>query len=225
MRRVRRKNTGVSLLEVMLIVMLVAAGVLMAANQFFQYKRIKDITQIQQSVNQLLQAGAAYYYATCTPALLVTPQQVSLNILLAAGVLPSIEAVYNPRGLPFEVWIISGNGAQGSAASGPPYLIQVRAVFSDDTASIGEIAKLLAADAWAGGNQLTWTRLPSQTLKNVPLSVYSPGGWSPVSAETGLGGQSVSSNLWMMNGDLAKFSKEEAANMQKSGGQGFTCPN
>ncbi len=214
--------SGVSLLEILLVLMLVAAGMALGFNQYFQYVRTKEITQIQQSVERLLQAGSAYYYASCTPSFLSEiPQQVSLKSLQAVGLLADSKEVYNPWGdQPFEVWIISGNPAD--EIGGPPYLIQIRVTFAGrSTAEIGQVAKLLSADNWNGGSSLFWTQLPSQVLKNRPISVRSPGGWVPAISGTYNGGKPLSSNLEVMKGDLAYFSKYEAGRVQG----GFTCPD
>jgi|GEM_PF-5062043 len=213
---------GISLLEMLLVLMLVAVGITLGLQQYFQYKRLKDITQIQQSIEQLLQAGSAYYYATCNMGF-VTPVSISLTDLQVMGGLPNPKQIINPWGdKPFEVWIISGNGASAHA-SGPPYLIQVKADFSDanyTAEQVGQLVNLLGADNWAGGKQLSWTRLPTQVAKFRPMSVQSPGGWVPSISGTYNGGQSITSNYEVMNADLAKFSKDEAKNAG-----GYTCPN
>lgn len=208
--------SGISLLETLLVLMLVATGILLGMKQYFQYERNKDLTQIQQSVDQLLQAGKAYYYANCSS---IKMGQVSLQTLQAMGAIPNLDVANNPWGQPFEVWII-GNSDSGEAST-PPYLIQVRGDFSDRTTDeIGQVAALLGADNWAGGKILNWTKLPNQVLKHLPISVQSPGGWVPTISGTYNGGQAISSNLEVMNGDLAKFSKDEADKTK-----GFTCPN
>lgn len=205
---------GISLLEILLVLMLVALGTLLGTNRYYQYKRNKDLTQIQQSVDQLLQAGSAYYYANCSS---IKTGQVSLQTLQAMGVLPNLDVAKNPWGQPFEVWIIGSSGT----ISTPPYLIQVRGNFSNRTTDeIGQLVVLLGADNWTGGKILNWTRLPSQVLKHLSRGVQSPGGWVPVISGTYNGGQAISSNLEVMNGDLAKFSKDEADNAE-----GFTCPD
>src|SRR4051812_47245756 len=102
-----KPGNGISLLEMLLVLMLIAAGILVGFSQYSQYKRSKDITQIQQSVNQLSQAGSAYYYALCSASFLAdVPQQASLAGLQAMGLIANTQAIYNPWGIqPFEVWI------------------------------------------------------------------------------------------------------------------------
>lgn len=212
--------SGISLLEMLLVLMLVVAGITLSFNQYYQYTRTKNLTLIQQSVDQLLQAGSVYYYGTCNS---ITTGQVSLQTLQAVGGLPNEKTIYNPWGDkpndPFEVWIISSDGS-GSTTT-PPYLIQVRAEFSElTTEEVGAVANLLGADTWAGGKSLSWTKLPSQVLKHLPMSVRSPGGWVPVMSGTYNGGQAINLNFQGMDGDLAKFSKDET-----TAGGGFTCPD
>ena len=180
-----------------------------------------------KAVNQLLQAASAYYYANCTQAFLQRiPVPVSLQELQAVGGLQDANAIINPwagnSSDAFQVKIISGSEDKKSA----PYLVQLTAGFPNypgGAAGVKSVAGLLSADI-VNGTQLGWVRLPDQALKNLTISMRTPGGWmSPVSGMA-LGGQFVSSSLWVMSADLANFSQYETDRIPEQGRLPGTLP-
>lgn len=222
---------GISLLEVFLVLGLAALILLMGFRQYSQYKWTRDVTQIQQSVTQLLQAADVYYYANCSSSFkVIIGQPLSCADFVSAGAFRDNDqcnkTLTNPWGQAFQVSIISLT-ASGETAS---YGLAVSAAltkFSGNNSLLKQMASLLGG-VWQGdGAVIVWTRLPTASISHIQVGVIAPNGWVPViSGTNAIGGLAVNANFSEMNSDLSAFSQREAQNAAaQQFGSGFTCPD
>lgn len=59
------KQSGATLLEVVLVLVICAAIVILAIRQYESIKRDADVQQVRANVNKYFQAGSEYYFANC----------------------------------------------------------------------------------------------------------------------------------------------------------------
>jgi type II secretory pathway pseudopilin PulG len=87
---VRSKQTGVTLIEAVLVLLLVSAIIVLGIRQFQRYERDNQIREVQASVDQLFEALAMYYQTYCrqNPAVVFPqpPTPAPVTVRIASGV-------------------------------------------------------------------------------------------------------------------------------------------
>lgn len=217
-----KKQQGISLLEILLLVALVAVLLLAAAQRLViwnsTYKQTKNLAQVREFVAEMMQGAKAYYFANCHASNWTPPSNLKCSDLISAGgVTPQqCDAMDNakPWGASFVVNILEPVNA-------PPFFqLQVQGTFNSYPYDITKLVSVLSADAYVGNNQLTWTRLPSNSNVNQGVWYRVPGNVVAATNANEIGGTHFDSGLWMMNAGLAQFSA-----VQGKAANNFACPD
>lgn len=216
----KKYQHGFSILEVMLVVTVVAIIFFAILTRISiwrtTYGEEQNLAQVQEFVAELMQGARAYYYSTCgtSPA----PSTLTCSQLVSGGGITQQEcdamSKISPWGAGFSVKILE------PVTIPPFYQLQVVGTFSSYPYDMAKLAATVNADAYAGGNQLTWTRLPSNTNVNQGVWYRVPGGLVAVTNATAVGGTKFDSGMWILNAGLAQFT----AFQQKQGNVSGTTP-
>lgn len=62
----KKKQAGMTLVEIMLVIVIASAIVYMSINQYLSYRHYGDVAQVQANVNTLFQSMSAFYKANCS---------------------------------------------------------------------------------------------------------------------------------------------------------------
>jgi len=221
------QQAGMSLLELLLVLALVATILAISANQFLNYQRSKNIALLEKSVSNLMQAVNLYYFANCHSS---TITETTLQTLVEQGYVDS-STLINVWGN-FYVKIISSTGS--STSEQPTYVLQVAVDFSKvndmnlQSALAGEIAAATGADPDSAlTGELTWTMVPAMTRDSLNSTMWVSdkpmGSFGMPNFNLASTGQGMSSSLWVLNADGQTFSQIEQLN--NSNIPNNLCPN
>ncbi len=200
----------------MVVLAIIALLWVLSLRMYQQYQWQKNANVVKQGVSMLLQAAAAYYQENCSS--ITPPQGLACSQLAAAGGFSSLSqcalATQNPWGKsPLAVSVVQDPSAT-------IYLLQVSATFDKlSSGQLSQVAATLGTDASSGGSVFTWTRVPDMSVIHNAIGTIYPGGSAP-STDPMAARLRVSSNLWLMKGDLESFAKSEP----KISGPGIGVP-
>jgi len=201
---------GASLLEILLVMLVGIIILIMSIRYYFVYEKIKKINTLRTSIAYLMDSLNNYYFIECRKNNLITNQDITGD-LVRLGLLQN--PLYNPWG-----------GAENLTAeiiqdNNHFYQLKVIAniVIENDqnnTASViaAYIRSVLNGDPLTENeNQhgVVWTRSPSysrDSLNSLEWS-FEPKPVSLMSINNGL-----NSNLWVLNRNLAWFTKQNEQN-------------
>jgi Tfp pilus assembly protein PilE len=221
------KQWGVSLLELMLVIVIAMIIILMSLRFYALYKKTGDIGLLESNVGQVMAALNEYYYANCNKADPAVTE-VSLSDLYQAGLLQN--QLYNPWGT-FFVKIINTSNDQ----TNPFYVLQVGVTIDNLQKITPTYAQALAnyirgslnGDPATVGLLVTWTRLPTHATEDVtshqwvfnqgPGQVIMPGRYM-TAMNTGM-----NSTFWVMDSGEQLFSLQQQLHVP--GINNSVCPN
>jgi prepilin-type N-terminal cleavage/methylation domain-containing protein len=205
---------GLSLLEMLLVVVIIAmvfVGILgRLAVWNSTYNQAKKITQVQETVAELLAAASARYYQTCHSGQ-VTGTFSCQDLGLDSS--RCLNPWWGGPVQPFSVQIARDSNSE-------LYQLKVIGDFYNYRGNKIQLAQLLNADAYDASGFFYWTRLPSNNITNQGVWYRVPGNYLAVTNTNEIGGNHFDSNMWIMKAGLAQF----AASQQKQGGTG-ACPD
>lgn len=202
------KVKGVSLIETLLVLAIVAAIFVVALQQYQRMKWRKDAEVIKASVTYLRQGFNRYYFQNCRKATLVTNPPTEQQIL--AEVPQALhKMIINPwadnpaNAFTFNIREID-NPVLGSETGevNKVYQLQISTTLSSryNAAAVAGIMGNLNG-SFVAGNKITWAWIPSQRPKR------------------------VDSAFWVMNGGLQDFAKIAVPQDLQNNGESFkTCP-
>lgn len=200
---IQRQQKGVTLLELLLVLIIIAAISLLAINRYQLYRQEKDIAALKQNVDILFQTTNIFYHVCCSasqglksqPAYCGGPspdkqfhvdknalkQMLGINDLTAILIKTSLATSENNYD------VNATYQGQTEQTQKPIYQLSVSAILNAPQTVMAWYQQMLNASLISTNNplQLVWTKFPSYTLP------------------------SVSSNLWIMSSGLREF-KESA---------------
>lgn len=154
MLRLRQQQLrGFSLIELLLVIILIAAILLFGYNRFQTYNRTKDVYVIRQNINLLLQAADTYYYQNCRADQTFT---LSMSALETAGLMPSLAK--SQIATSYEVSTTYFGKTQGSGK--PIYQLTASVTLNVPNRSIDFYLNALGASR-SSQNQLYWDIMPN----------------------------------------------------------------
>lgn len=193
-----KKQSGISLLELMLALVIIGIIITGSARYYFIYKRTAAIGMLESGVSQIMDGLNNYYYINCKNNSGDFPN-VTLDKLITARLVPNNINDFNQYGS-YEVKINQNTNTE----------LQVIATVND-TYLANLIRSALNADpAEAGSLTVTWTRLPNHTTDDLnshqwvmnegPVQLYVPGR-TLTSVNEG-----NRSKFWLLDSDRRAFS-------------------
>jgi prepilin-type N-terminal cleavage/methylation domain-containing protein len=202
---------GVSLLELMVVMAVIAALLAVVARQMLvwngEYGWNKALTVVERNSAMLLAAASVYYYANCQKTLSIGTNLTCADLVAAGGFTSDAQceqALQNPWGNGLNVQIVQQSTSH--------YLLQVTGDFSAfpvNNGTLTQLAQVLNAEYSGTGNALTWTRLPDNTVVNQGVWYRTPGGMLPVNNANETGGARFSSIMWIMKAGLGQFAASQ----------------
>jgi type II secretory pathway pseudopilin PulG len=209
-----RRQGGISLLEMMLVVAVAALLLTIAVRQALiwnsGYQAQRQVAQMRENIAELLVAADSYYYAHCAP-----PGSLSLNAPLSCAELiggggfldnrQCTAALQNPwSSAPLTVRVVQPDSSRAF------YQVQVGGDFSLHKDNLASWVALLNADAVAGSSTLlTWTRLPNNSVVSQGVWYRVPGSYVLATNANTVGGTPFDSRLWIMRAGLAAFTRSQ----------------
>lgn len=209
------RQRGVSLLELMLAVSIIAIILIVTVRQMAVWKATipQHVAAVQESVAEILRATNAYYYVHCKK--LDEVVVLSCEDLVAVGGFANVDdcdkkvsLVTNPlvKQPGFTAKVVQLTDVKDQ----PYYFLSLSAKFNAPKHSTLEhLAEVLGANYTDGSDEFTWNVLPSYTVTNQGVWYRVPGNYNPVTYTTTTGG-SMATGLWIMNSELAVWAKKQA---------------
>jgi len=182
---------GVSILEILLVLVIASIVVVMSVRYIENYKRSENIARLQSGVGQVMDALNEYYFINCNQS---DFKDVSLQKLKDAGLLPN--DVINPWG---DITVSIEN-----------HNLNVTAIFIQEQELVPFVSSAMngsVGDEMQTLNAITWSRLPSQSTGD--LFLY-PG------RQVTMMNKGLSSKLWVLNGELKIFVNQQSRNTCQS---------
>lgn len=182
----QQQHKGMTLLELLLVLIIAASIIFLGINRYQLYKRQKDIEVLRQNVNSLFQATNTYYRLNCRNG---QPFQVFIVNLMRSGLMPPLTK--SDLVTPGTYQVGATKIGQTQQTKKDIYQLWVSANLNippTDTLTMQTYQQMLNASAFKG-NQLTWIRLPSYSIPT------------------------MASGLWISESELRQF-KESATSQQ-----------
>lgn len=159
MSKANKKIVGVTLIEIMLVLVIGAMILLFGFQQYASFRRDAEIRQLQNNVNTLFQGLARYYRANCMqdpfntarPGLIVA---VSYNTLVKEGFLPE---KLSPNAY------VQGSGADPNTA----YILQFNQLQVPTTGLPQRLQKLANSTNANMGSIIIWQAQVAVNLSNI----------------------------------------------------------
>jgi Tfp pilus assembly protein PilE len=220
-----RNEAGVSLLELMLVIVIAAIIITLSIRYYAIFKKTGEVGLVESNVTQVMEALNIYYYQNCNnPSITAT----SLPDLYQARLLE--KKLYNPWGSYF-VQIINTT----SDTNNPMYVLQVGVTMDNLKKMTPTYALALAnymrgslnGDPAGDSTTVTWTRLPTHSTDDItshqwvmnqgPGQTIMPGRYM-TAVNTGM-----NASFWIMDSNEQMFSLQQQ--LHGSGINNSACPN
>lgn len=174
---VSQKNNGITLFEILLVLLIMSSILLFSVNRYIIYKRDKDIAAVQQNINLLFQATNTYYHLCCSAkngvqhnnpqcdtACLNNQFCVNLNDLVNANLIT--ESNINTTALAKHYAVSALLMGYTQHSQKPIYKLIVSANLNVPVSSMAFYQNLLNASEINENNsqQLDWGKLPSYQI-------------------------------------------------------------